>query len=639
MWRFHGTAFVLASTLILIAPACGPDGESGDCPGAGAYARLEQAERICPGPSTVLGIDVSSWQGAIDWDRVAASGVRYAYIRVAAGTSVDEDFDYNWSEAGRVGIIRGAYQALWPGYSVSDQTDLWLDKVGSVQNGELPPMVDYEVEGPNPLAKLRTWLATIEGATGVTPIIYSNPNFWGLYGSSSSEFLDYPLWIANYEVQCPDVPAPWDNWLFWQYTATGSVDGIGGNVDRDWFNGSMAELEDFVDRADCGNGVIEGDEQCDGEDLGGANCAGIGFDGGELGCDENCYFDTLACSVCGDGVIEGAEECDGDALGGASCAELGFGGGSLACDEQCAYDTSGCDDAVCGDGICAGDETEQSCPEDCLVCAPLPAAGGLLEEDGPCFSRGGPAAGWQSAAAGSGGHCYWTATGPDATCQHGTWALAFEQAGDYRLAVYIPADYGSSQQAVYRIRHAGQETEVTRSQLDVSADWLDLGQYAFAAGGDQWLALDDETGESDAEVVFDALRLTPGGDCVCQPGDAPQSRACGWCGEQIRECDGCNWGAWQECRGEGECERGVVDERTCEDGYQQRRCGQDCSWGDWGACQPESADDDKPPAGGCSQTGRTAAGSFGLLLLLCLAMLRSGRRHRSGAEPLDTECR
>ena len=108
----------------------------------------------------------------------------------------------------------------------------------------------------------------------------------------------------------------------------------------------------------CGDGVIAGIEECDGDELAGSSCAEFGFDGGELGCDDSCQFDTSGCVTwgCGNGAIEGDEVCDGDDLANASCETQGFDAGTLACDANCQLDTSGCVTWQCGNGTAEGDE-------------------------------------------------------------------------------------------------------------------------------------------------------------------------------------------------------------------------------------------------------------------------------------------
>lgn len=116
----------------------------------------------------------------------------------------------------------------------------------------------------------------------------------------------------------------------------------------------------------CGNGVIEDEEQCDVGDLDGADCASLGFLGGELGCALDCSYDTSDCSNCGNAFQEGDEECDGDDLADATCQTLGFGSGTLSCTPGCTLDASACSD--CGDGVrdggeqCDGDDLDgQTC--------------------------------------------------------------------------------------------------------------------------------------------------------------------------------------------------------------------------------------------------------------------------------------
>ena len=112
----------------------------------------------------------------------------------------------------------------------------------------------------------------------------------------------------------------------------------------------------------CGNGAIEGGEDCDGSELGSATCVTEGFTGGVLGCNSDCTFDTSACTtgtgVCGDGILDVGEQCDGTNLNGHTCVTRGFGGGELGCSSLCRFDTSGCTapPADCGNGKIDGYE-------------------------------------------------------------------------------------------------------------------------------------------------------------------------------------------------------------------------------------------------------------------------------------------
>lgn len=108
--------------------------------------------------------------------------------------------------------------------------------------------------------------------------------------------------------------------------------------------------------ASCGNGSIEGEEACDGDDLNGQDCVSQGFESGTLTCMENtCVFELGGCFTCGDGNISGTEVCDGAEFGGEDCVSQGFETGQLACAADCgALDTSNC--STCGDNALSGAE-------------------------------------------------------------------------------------------------------------------------------------------------------------------------------------------------------------------------------------------------------------------------------------------
>ena len=118
-------------------------------------------------------------------------------------------------------------------------------------------------------------------------------------------------------------------------------------------------MTDGCQGAICGNGTIELDELCDGDDVGDGTCEAEGFVGGTLGCNATCDgYDTANCSSCGDSVVDDGEDCDGTELGDATCVSLGYDEGTLACATTCVYDESGCIAYSCGDGDITG-ETEE----------------------------------------------------------------------------------------------------------------------------------------------------------------------------------------------------------------------------------------------------------------------------------------
>jgi hypothetical protein len=124
--------------------------------------------------------------------------------------------------------------------------------------------------------------------------------------------------------------------------------------------------------ASCGNGVVEEGEVCDGVDLAGSSCSGLGVGDGDLTCLADCSgFDESACGastspVCGDGVVDSGETCDGGDLGGMSCSALGYDAGSLSCNSSCELDMSGCEmSESCSEPVCP----TTSAPPTCLSCA------------------------------------------------------------------------------------------------------------------------------------------------------------------------------------------------------------------------------------------------------------------------------
>jgi hypothetical protein len=102
------------------------------------------------------------------------------------------------------------------------------------------------------------------------------------------------------------------------------------------------DVSSCTNPSNCGNGVLDPGETCDGMNFGGLTCASFGFGFGELVCNASCNIVANLCSSCGNGVIDASEQCDGMDLQGQSCVALGYGGGVLACSLNCSYDVAGC---------------------------------------------------------------------------------------------------------------------------------------------------------------------------------------------------------------------------------------------------------------------------------------------------------
>jgi len=205
---------------------------------------------VCGSGPTVEGIDVSQWQSTVNWPMVRAAGKRFAIARILHWPTRDTQFDRNWREIRANGLIRGAYIYFDPRYEVAAQADIVVRAVGRLGQGDLPVTLDIEQPPPglpSPTryaAMVRDLADRIEAGTGRRPMIYTGRYYWPSYVQSTA-FRDHPLWHAQYTTTqpCPYIADAWRNWAFWQYSSTGRVSGISGNVDLDRFNGTYAELQ------------------------------------------------------------------------------------------------------------------------------------------------------------------------------------------------------------------------------------------------------------------------------------------------------------------------------------------------------------------------------------------------------------
>jgi lysozyme len=212
--------------------------------GLAALASVSAAADPCDPERQLPGIDVSSYQGEIDWKRVKAAGVIFAFARVSDGLAVvDQRFADNYAAMKRAGVRRGAYQFFRASVDPRAQADLLLAAVRPLGLPDLPLVADVETADGMPpeevRARLTLWLSRIERRTRRRPIVYTSPSMGELLGG---QFATHPLWVAHYEVDCPTVPLGWDRWTFWQHSSDGRVPGVSGPVDLNRFAGSLREL-------------------------------------------------------------------------------------------------------------------------------------------------------------------------------------------------------------------------------------------------------------------------------------------------------------------------------------------------------------------------------------------------------------
>jgi lysozyme len=196
-------------------------------------------------PSRLTGIDVSHFQGHVDWPSVKAAGCAFAFAKATEGAGVtDPFFAANWAEMKAAGLARGAYHFYRAGQSASQQAAHFLSTV-QFEAGDLPPVLDIEVNdgvtGQALVGGVQTWLDAVEPAAGVAPIIYTNTPFWDAH--FPAQFSNYPLWIAHYGPAPSPLPNGWTVWTFWQYSQSLTIAGVGGAADHDYFNGPLTQLQ------------------------------------------------------------------------------------------------------------------------------------------------------------------------------------------------------------------------------------------------------------------------------------------------------------------------------------------------------------------------------------------------------------
>jgi lysozyme len=181
-----------------------------------------------------VGIDVSHHSGEIDWRLVAQEEVDFVYVKASEGVDdADPQFDAHWRRLGELAIPRGAYHFYVTEDDPDAQADFFLSRWRPAP-GDLPPVVDVELLGhgtEGPIApRLRRFLDRVEAAAGVVPILYTSPRFADAH--LGAEFGRYPLWVAEYEVEAPTLPAAWSEWLLWQFEGDATVPGIEKSADR-----------------------------------------------------------------------------------------------------------------------------------------------------------------------------------------------------------------------------------------------------------------------------------------------------------------------------------------------------------------------------------------------------------------------
>ena len=193
-----------------------------------------------------FGIDVSQYQGQINWDEVLLTKhpLRFAFVRATMGKNgTDLQFNTNWQALKRVGLQRGAYHYYRPFENSAEQAQNFMAKV-QLQPGDFPPVLDVERMSPLGAANLRkgiqNWLRIVEKHYHCKPIVYTGRYFYENYLKGSID--SYPLWIASYGSKDKVEHLPW---TVFQFSEKMVVHGITTYVDGNFFQGSLMKLRNF----------------------------------------------------------------------------------------------------------------------------------------------------------------------------------------------------------------------------------------------------------------------------------------------------------------------------------------------------------------------------------------------------------
>lgn len=230
-----------------------------------ALALLLAGSSAQAAPKHIRGIDVSRFQGHIAWKQVGQTQTKFAFLQASRGSGddclvvpdqcgADPTYLRNYKKARAEGVRVGAYHRAFasdPGTEIDgvegakldarQEANLFASVVGQLRGRDLRPALDVEtpftdLDELELRAWIKAWLSRVERKLGSKPIIYTNNSSWQATGDTTAFALDgHPLWVANFGVPSPLVPAAdWagKGWTIWQYTSIGHVRGIAGNVDK-----------------------------------------------------------------------------------------------------------------------------------------------------------------------------------------------------------------------------------------------------------------------------------------------------------------------------------------------------------------------------------------------------------------------
>lgn len=263
LWQNGRMRHVLLAILCLTLAACGaPRREvaQGTAPAAvriiaPAFGDSDPHPDVgrLPQRYAVHGVDLSRWQSGVDWGRARGAGVNFAFVKATEGGDVfDPLFPSHWTKSAAAGVRRGAYHLFYHCRSAAEQARWFIAHVPR-DPGALPPVLDMEWARsptcrtrPEPAkvrSEARVFLNAIARHYGKQPILYTTPDYYA--DNDLGRLSGVTFWLRS--VAAPVRQSyPGQAWGFWQYTGTGQVPGIAGNVDLNVFAGSARDWARFV---------------------------------------------------------------------------------------------------------------------------------------------------------------------------------------------------------------------------------------------------------------------------------------------------------------------------------------------------------------------------------------------------------
>lgn len=199
-------------------------------------------------PNGILGMDVSEYQGRIDFSGIQLQlqnrQIEFVFVRATMGKDgIDSRFKQNWDGFRPLPVKRGAYHYYRPNENSTQQAQNFI-KTAKLKSGDLIPVLDIEkhstIQSRNKLREgLKNWLKIVEAHYGVKPMIYTGDHFfWEVLHNHG--FDEYPIWVANYN---PIVKPETEDWTIWQFSEKGSLPGIGEKIDLNVLQGGKFKLQ------------------------------------------------------------------------------------------------------------------------------------------------------------------------------------------------------------------------------------------------------------------------------------------------------------------------------------------------------------------------------------------------------------